>query len=76
MTVETCHYKDICPVESKTTGGIHVFGLLDPTVRTSRISNRCELPNLVDVIPIGFWLFSADSKSGHDGFNSGSGRQV
>ena len=44
--------------------GIQGFSLLDPVVAISRIPNRSEFPNVVDVVLLGLWLSSADSASG------------
>jgi hypothetical protein len=44
--------------------GIQGFSLLDPVVAISRVPNRSEFPNVVDVVLLGLWLSSADSASG------------
>ena len=44
--------------------GIQGFTLLDPVVAISRIPNRSEFPNVVDVVLFGLWLTTADSNSG------------
>ena len=48
----------------KNDRGVQVFSLLDPVVAISRIPNRSEFPNVVDVVLLGLWLSSADSASG------------
>ena len=44
--------------------GIQGFSLLDPVVAISRVPNRSEFPNVIDVVILGLWLSSADSASG------------
>ena len=44
--------------------GIQGFSLLDPIIAISRVPNRSEFPNVIDVVLLGLWLSSADSASG------------
>ena len=44
--------------------GIQGFTLLDPVIAISRVPNRSEFPNVVDVVLFGLWLTTADSNSG------------
>ena len=44
--------------------GIQGFSLLDPVIAISRVPNRSEFPNVIDVVLLGLWLSSADSASG------------